>query len=74
MNMGCICPPDERPEPCEHEYDLRDCWRFAVLRETQDSIVELKNRDRNNAEQVFLDYLMRVRTALELNARDREYP
>lgn len=73
-NMNCTCPPDERPEPCERRYALRDCWRFAVLRETQDSIVELKSRDRNNAEQVFLDYLMRVKTALELNARDRERP
>lgn len=37
----------------------------AVLEETQRYIVELKNRDRQPNEQKLLDYLMRVRDALE---------
>jgi hypothetical protein len=62
---GCTCHPDERPEPCEHKYAFRDCWRSAVLKETQSRIVWLKNHDRQPHEQALLDYMMRVRTALE---------
>lgn len=63
---GCSCFPGERPEPCERKHAFRDCWRAAVLKETQDNIVAMKNRDRGPAEQAVLDYFMRVRTALEV--------
>lgn len=62
---NCTCFPGERPEPCERKFASRDCWRSAVLKETQANIVALKNRDRQPHEQILLDYLMRVRTALE---------
>jgi hypothetical protein len=62
----CTCHPDDRPEPCTHQYATRDCWRVAVLSETQAHIVSLKNRDRLPVEQARLDYLMRVRRCLEV--------
>lgn len=62
----CTCHPDDRPEPCERKFATRDCWRSAVLAETQRHIVQLKNRDRNPIEQEMLNYFMRVRTALEV--------
>lgn len=62
----CTCYPGEGPLPCTHQYALRDCWRVAVLAETQMMIVSLKNRDREPPEQSLLDYLMRVRTCLEV--------
>lgn len=63
---ACSCYPGERPEPCERKHASRDCWRAALLKETQQNIVALKNRDRSMAEQAVLDYFMRVRTALEV--------
>ena len=62
----CSCYPGERPVPCERKFASRDCWRSAVLKETQANIVALKNRDRQPHEQVLLDYLMRVRNCLEI--------
>lgn len=62
----CSCYPGERPDPCQRKHAFRDCWRAAVLEETQGHIVELKNRDRSTIEQQMLDYFMRVRTALEV--------
>jgi hypothetical protein len=62
----CSCDPGEAPLPCPRKFALRDCWRAAVLEETQRHIVRLKNQDRHTDEQALLDYLMRVRTALEL--------
>lgn len=62
---SCTCHPDERPEPCERKHASRDCWRSAVLKETQAHIVRLKNQDRSPEEQQTLNYLMRVREALE---------
>lgn len=61
----CTCYPGEGPNPCTRQFALRECWRVAVLEETQQNIVALKNRDRQSHEQVLLDYLMRVRAALE---------
>ena len=61
----CTCYPGEGPQPCEHKYALHDCWRAAVMKETQQHIVALKNRDRQPHEQKLLDYLMRVRKCLE---------
>lgn len=61
----CTCYPGEGPLPCPRKFALRDCWQSAVLEETQQHIVALKGRDRTVAEQRLLDYLMRVRTALE---------
>lgn len=62
----CTCYPGEGPVPCTRKFALRDCWRAAVLSQTQEHIVALKNRDRQPHEQRLLDYLMRVRTALEV--------
>lgn len=62
----CTCYPGEGPEPCTRQYALRDCWRVAVLDETQKLIVALKNRDRQPHEQALLDYCMRVRNVLEI--------
>ena len=62
----CTCLPDERPESCPRKFAYRHCWRAAVLEETQRNIVLLKNHDRNFHEQALLDYLMRVKTALEV--------
>ncbi len=62
----CTCYPGEGPVPCPRKFALRDCWRAAVLDETQRSIVILKNRDRQPHEQGLLNYMMRVRTALEV--------
>ncbi len=61
----CTCFPGEGPIPCPRKFALRDCWRAAVLDETQQGIVALKNRDRHPHEQALLDYMIRVRTALE---------
>lgn len=61
----CTCYPGEGPLPCPRKFALRDCWRAAVLEETQRYIVAFKNVDRNRNEQNMLDYLMRVRAALE---------
>jgi len=60
----CTCYPDEGPIPCPRKFALRDCWRSAVLDETQQHIAALKGRDRSPLEQRLLDYLMRVREAL----------
>lgn len=65
-NRSCSCYPGERPEPCQRKHAFHDCWRAAVLEETQQYIVTLKNVDRQPTEQMFLDYCMRVRTALEV--------
>lgn len=62
----CACFPGEGPDPCTRQFALRDCWRVALLAETQGYIVALKNRDRQPHEQRLLDYLMRIRTALEV--------
>ena len=62
----CTCFPGEGPIPCTRQHALRQCWRVAVLAETQQNIVMLKNQDRNPGEQVLLDYLMRVRNCLEI--------
>ena len=62
----CTCYPGEGPLPCPRKFALRDCWRSAVLDETQKHIVRLKNQDRHKDEQALLDYLMRVRNALEI--------
>lgn len=62
----CTCYPGEGPSPCPRKFALRDCWRSAVLDETQKNIVVLKNRDRQPHEQALLDYLMRVRNVLEI--------
>lgn len=67
---ACTCYPGEGPWPCEGKHALRDCWRAAVIDETQKHIVALKNRDRQPHEQSLLDYLMRVRCALELETSD----
>jgi hypothetical protein len=61
----CTCFPGEGPVPCPRKFAYHDCWQAAVLDETQNMIVMLKGRDRSPAEQDLLDYLMRVRTALE---------
>jgi hypothetical protein len=62
----CTCYPGEGPDPCPRKFALRDCWRVAVLDETQRHIVRLKNQDRHPPEQALLDYLMRVRNCLEI--------
>lgn len=67
---SCTCYPGEGPLPCPRKHALRDCWRAAVIDETQKNIVALKNRDRQPHEQALLDYLMRVRCALELETSD----
>jgi hypothetical protein len=61
----CTCYPGEGPIPCTRKFASRECWQAAVLAETQQLIVGLKNRDRQPPEQTLLDYAMRVRTALE---------
>ncbi len=61
----CSCYPGEGPLPCTKQHALRDCWRVAVLAETNQNIVALKNQDRQPHEQKLLDYLMRVRAALD---------
>mgnify|MGYP001591421465 CR=1 FL=1 len=61
----CTCYPGEGPVPCPRKFAFRDCWRAAVLEETQRTIVLLKNRDRQPHEQGLLNYMMRVRTCLE---------
>ena len=63
---ACSCYPGEGPLPCPRKHALRDCWRSAVLEETERAIIALKSRDRHTNEQSLLDYLMRVRFALEL--------
>ena len=63
---ACTCYPGEGPSPCPRRFALRDCWRKAVLEETQLNIVALKNRDRSPVEQALLNYMMRVRNALEI--------
>jgi hypothetical protein len=62
----CTCYPGEGPIPCPRKYAFRDCWKAAVLDETQKHISALKQVDRHKHEQELLDYLMRVRTALEV--------
>lgn len=65
---SCTCYPGEGPIPpipCPRKFALRHCWQSAVREETQQHIVRLKNIDRNSGEQALLDYLMRVRIALE---------
>ena len=62
---SCSCYPGEGPQPCTKQHALRECWRVAVLAETQEAIVELKNKDRRPVEQTLLEYLMRVRTVLD---------
>jgi hypothetical protein len=64
--FGDTCYPGEGPLPCPRKFALRDCWRSAVLDETQGHIVRLKNRDRRPDEELLLNYLKRVRCALEL--------
>ena len=61
----CTCDPDDAPVPCPRKFATHDCWRAAVLVETQENIVRLKNMDRNRIEQLLLDYMMRVRRAME---------
>lgn len=67
---SCSCYPGEGPLPCPLKHALRDCWRSVVMDETQKNIVALKSRDRQPHEQALLDYLMRVRCALELETSD----
>lgn len=63
---SCTChPDDERPDPCPRRHGFNECWRAAVLDETQKNIVYLKNQDRSIFEQSMLDYLLRVRKVLE---------
>jgi hypothetical protein len=38
----CTCYPGEGPVPCPRKFAMRDCWRAAVLTETQQYIVALK--------------------------------
>lgn len=64
-NRACTCHPDDAPIPCEHKFAASECWRAAVLAETKREIILIKNRDRSTQEQRILDYLMRVRRALE---------
>jgi hypothetical protein len=67
----CTCYPGEGPLPCPRKFALRDCWRSAVLDETQGHIVRLKNRDRRPDEELLLNYLKRVRCALEFGTSER---
>lgn len=62
----CTCYPGEGPLPCFRKHALRDCWRAAVLDETQRMIVALKNQDRTVFEELLLDYLKRVSNCLEI--------
>ena len=66
----CSCYPGEGPLPCPLKHALRDCWRAAVLDETQQHIVRLKNQDRHPSEELLLQYLKRVRCALELETSE----
>lgn len=61
----CTCHPDDRPEPCPRRFATSHCWRSAVYSETWEAMVRLKNQDRNPAEQLMLNYLMRVEHALD---------
>jgi hypothetical protein len=68
----CTChPADNPPVPCPRQFAVKDCRRVAVLRETQKNIIAIKSRDQNVApnlirfERELLDYMMRVRDALE---------
>lgn len=62
----CTChPDDDRPVPCPRKFAIHHCWRAAVYDETRVGIVALKNRDRNEAEQLWLNYLMRVERAID---------
>lgn len=64
-NRKCTCHPEDRPDPCMRKFATSHCWRAAVYEETREAIVALKNRDRNQMEQRFLDHLMRVERALD---------
>lgn len=61
---ACTCHPDDAPIPCERKHGATHCWRSAVYKETRLGIVELKNKDRNPAEQALLNYMMRVERAV----------
>lgn len=61
----CSCHPDDAPVPCPRKFATHHCWRAAVYDETRAGIVKLKNLDRNTAEQLWLNYLMRVERALD---------
>lgn len=61
----CCCHPDDRPIPCPRKFATHHCWRAAVYDETRNGMIDLKNKDRNPAEQMFLNYLMRVERALD---------
>lgn len=65
-NRTCSCYPGEGPLPCTKQHAFHECWRVAVRAETQQNISILKGRDRQPHEQKLLDYLLRVRTALEV--------
>jgi hypothetical protein len=67
---SCSCYPGEGPLPCPRKFALRDCWRAAVLDETQQNLVAFKNRDRTASEERLLHYFKRVRCALELETSD----
>lgn len=62
---ACCCHPDDRPIPCPRKFATHHCWRAAVYDETRNGMIDLKNKDRNSAEQMFLNYLMRVERALD---------
>lgn len=61
----CTCHPDDAPIPCPRKFATHHCWRAAVYDETRVAVVEIKNRDRDPAEQRLLNYLMRVERALD---------
>jgi len=61
----CACHPDDAPSPCPRKFAARHCWRAAVYEETREGMIRLKNRDRNPAEQLLLNYMMRVERALD---------
>lgn len=62
---GCSCHPDDRPLPCPRRHASHECWREAVLQETNGELIALKNRDRSPSEELLLNYLKRVRRSLE---------
>jgi hypothetical protein len=64
--LTCTCHPHDAPNPCQRKHATHECWQAAVMDETRHYIAELKGRDRNSVEQMFLDYLMRVRRAYEV--------
>jgi hypothetical protein len=68
--QNCSCYPGEGPLPCPLKGALRDCWRAAVIEETQKYIVMLKNMDREAHQERLLHFLKRVRCALELETSD----